>query len=174
LEKVDISQVGELEERVIWINYVSKTVKGGKRQKIAVLAAVGDGQGHVGVAMGKAQEYSDALAKAVERAKKRLVRVPRWGTTIPYEVVGEFGSSKVIIKPAAPGTGVIAGLTVRAILELVGVKDVLTKVLGSTNPPNVAWAVLEALSKLRDPSEVAALRGKDLRDIWGEREAIGG
>lgn len=162
MEEIDLSQAGELSERVIWINYVSKTVKGGKRQKIGVLAAVGDGQGHVGVAMGKAYEYADALAKAVERAKKRLVRVPLWGTTIPYEVIGEFGSSKVILKPASPGTGVIAGLTVRAILELAGIKDILTKVLGSTNPPNVAWAVLDAFSQLKDPEEIAALRGKEV------------
>lgn len=152
----------ELTERVVAINRVSKVVKGGKRFKFSVLVVVGDGERYVGVGMGKAKEISEAVRKGIDKAGKNLMDLKRVGNTIPHPIVGDFGSAQVLLKPAAPGTGVIAAGVVRAIMELGGVKDVLTKVIGRTNNPvNVARATLNALENMRTPDEIMALRGKD-------------
>ncbi|SMG18957.1 30S ribosomal protein S5 [Dethiosulfovibrio salsuginis] len=148
-------------ERVVAINRVSKVVKGGKRFRFSVLVVVGDGEHKVGVGMGKAREISEAVRKGIESAKKDLRTVKKVGKTIPHPILGRFGSAEVLLKPAAPGTGVIAGGVVRAIMELGGVKDVLTKVVGRTNNPiNVARATLDAVGAMRTPDEILALRGK--------------
>ena len=151
----------ELNERVVFINRVSKTVKGGKRFRFSILLAVGDGEGNVGIGMGKAREISEAVRKGMEDAKKDMIYVKRNGKTIPHPVMGRFGSAAVLLRPAADGTGVIAGGVVRAIMELGGVKDVMTKVVGRTsNPVNVARATLAAVAALRTRDEIMALRGK--------------
>lgn len=151
----------ELNERVIFINRVSKTVKGGKRFRFSILLAVGDGEGNVGIGMGKAREISEAVRKGIEDAKKAMVFVKRNGKTIPHPVLGQYGSAAVLLRPAADGTGVIAGSVVRAIMELAGIKDVMTKVVGRTsNPVNVARATLAAVGQLRTRDEILALRGK--------------
>lgn len=151
----------ELNERVVFINRVSKTVKGGKRFRFSILLAVGDGEGNVGIGMGKAREISEAVRKGMEDAKKDMIYVKRNGKTIPHPVMGRFGSAAVLLRPAADGTGVIAGSVVRAIMELGGVKDVMTKVVGRTsNPVNVARATLAAVAALRTRDEIMALRGK--------------
>ena len=151
----------ELNERVIFINRVSKTVKGGKRFRFSILLAVGDGEGNVGIGMGKAREISEAVRKGIEDAKKAMVFVKRNGKTIPHPVLGQYGSAAVLLRPAADGTGVIAGSVVRAIMELAGIKDVMTKVVGRTsNPVNVARATLNAVSQLRTRDEIMAFRGK--------------
>ena len=156
----DIKRV-ELSERVVSINRVSKVVKGGKRFKFSVLVVVGDGQRYIGVAMGKAKEISEAVRKGIDKAGKNLVELKKVGNTIPHPIIGDFGAASVMLRPAAPGTGVIAGGVVRAIMELGGVKDVLTKVVGRTsNPINVAWATVEAIQGLRTPDEILRLRGK--------------
>nr|WP_321503070.1 30S ribosomal protein S5 [uncultured Dethiosulfovibrio sp.] len=148
-------------ERVVAINRVSKVVKGGKRFRFSVLVVVGDGENKVGVGMGKAREISEAVRKGIESAKKDLRTVKKVGKTIPHPILGRFGAAEVLLKPAAPGTGVIAGGVVRAIMELGGVKDVLTKVVGRTNNPiNVARATLDAVGAMRTPDEILALRGK--------------
>lgn len=156
----------ELQERLIAVTRVSKVVKGGKRFGFRALVAVGNGDGIVGIGLGKAKEVPDAVRKAVERAKKSLIRFPMRGTTIVHEVRGEFGASVVVLKPAAPGTGVIAGGTVRAIMEVAGVKDILTKSLGNSNPVNLARATIRGLLNLRDPKEVALLRGKNFKELF--------
>ena len=155
----------ELSERVVSINRVSKVVKGGKRFKFSILVVVGDGTRFVGVGIGKAREISEAVRKAIEKAKKNLVDLKKVGHTSPHPVIGDFGAARVLLKPAAPGTGVIAGAVVRAIMELGGVKDVLTKVIGRTsNSINVAYATMEAVKIMRTPDEIRRLRGLDRKE----------
>ncbi|MCX6090892.1 MAG: 30S ribosomal protein S5 [Candidatus Atribacteria bacterium] len=156
----------ELQEKLIAVDRVSKVVKGGKRFGFRAVVAVGSGKGVVGVGIGKAKEVPDAVRKAVEKAKKSLFRFPMRGTTITHEIRGKFGSGLVVMKPASPGTGVIAGGSVRAIMEVAGVRDILTKSLGSRNPVNVAHATLEGLMELRDPMEIARLRGKNTKEFF--------
>ena len=155
----------DLKEHVVAINRVSKTVKGGRIFKFAALVVVGDGQGTVGFGIGKAGEVPDAIRKGIEDAKKNLKKISLKGTTIPHEVMGEFGAGKVLMKPAAPGTGVIAGGPVRAVIEAVGIKDIRTKALRSNNPCNVVRATLAGLESLRTADEVAAVRGKSAKEI---------
>jgi small subunit ribosomal protein S5 len=148
-----------LEERVVQINRVAKVVKGGRRFSFSAVVVVGDGAGHVGAGLGKAGEVPEAIRKGVEDAKKNIIRIPMVGTTIPHEVRVEFGASRVMLKPASQGTGVIAGGSVRAILEAAGVRDILSKIYGSTNPVNVTRATIKALSELHSAEELSARRG---------------
>ena len=166
MAKIDASNY-ELTERVVAINRVSKTVKGGRIMKFSALVVVGDGNGIIGFGLGKSGEVPDAIRKGIEDAKKNLMQVALKGTTIPHEITGKFGSGVVLLKPAAPGTGVIAGGPVRAVVETVGIKDIRTKALRSNNPCNVVRATIDGLSKLRNVEEAAAIRGKSAQEILG-------
>ena len=161
------SQQDEMKEHVVAINRVSKTVKGGRIFKFAALVVVGDGNGTVGFGIGKAGEVPDAIRKGIEDAKKNLIKIALRGTTIPHEIIGEFGAGRVLMKPAPQGTGVIAGGPVRAVLEVVGIKDIRTKCLRSNNPTNVVNATVRGLAALRNAEEVAAIRGKTVKEILG-------
>jgi small subunit ribosomal protein S5 len=160
--KIDASRLA-LEERVVQINRVAKVVRGGRRFSFSAVVVVGDGQGHVGAGLGKAGEVPEAIRKGVEDAKKNLIRIPMVGTTIPHEVRQEFAASKVMLKPASQGTGVIAGGPVRAVVEAAGIRDILAKTHGSTNPVNVTRATLEALRRLRSAEQLGAERGVPVR-----------
>ena len=165
-ERIDASTL-DLQEKLVEINRVSKTVKGGRIFKFSALVVVGDGNGIIGFGLGKSGEVPDAIRKGIEDAKKNLMKVALKGTTIPHEIIGKFGAGVVLLKPAAPGTGVIAGGPVRAVVETVGIKDIRTKALRSNNPCNVVRATIDGLSKLRNVEEVAEIRGKTAKEILG-------
>ena len=157
----------EFMEKLVYLNRVSKTVKGGRVSKFSALMVVGDEKGRVGFGLGKAAEVPEAIRKGIEDAKKNMITVQLSGTTIPHEVIGEFGAGRVLLKPAAPGTGVIAGGPVRAVMEAIGIKDIRTKCLRSNNPQNVVAATMQGLKALRGPEEVARIRGKSVEEIIG-------
>ena len=165
-KRIDTSTM-ELQERLVVVNRVSKTVKGGRIARFAALMIVGDGNGHVGYGLGKAAEVPEAIRKGIEDAKKNMIEVSLNDTTIPHEVQGEFGAGRVLLKPAAPGTGIIAGKTVRAVVELAGIKNIRSKCLRSNNPTNVVKATFEGLKMLRTAEQVAKTRGISVEQIKG-------